>query len=147
MQRFAFRLERVLQWQIKVCHLAEEELRLARLAVSETDAAVMRLKSDCLAIEHDLLNRNLIASPDLKSLARHRVKAAQDERSLQLRKQTQLQVVEDRRTRLSSERNRLRLIEKLRERAAREHSIAVERELEALALESHLSRRVTAAHL
>jgi hypothetical protein len=42
-----------------------------------------------------------------------------------------------------AERNRLRLIEKLRERALADYTLAADRELEALALECHLAKWVS----
>jgi len=140
MQRFRFRLERALQWQIRVCHMEEEKLRACRHAVSETEELVRTLQASSRVIEHEILSRSIITTPDLRALCRHRAKVANRERALMCQKREQTAAVHEQMIKLSSERNRRRLIEKLRERALHEFTIMVEREFEALALESHLAK-------
>jgi flagellar export protein FliJ len=140
MQRFQFRLERVLDWQVKVCHLEEEKLRQWRQAVAETENRLERLKADSLATEKESLRQQAIPAEDLKALARYRSSVIHSERQLRSLREKQLEATEQQLDQLSRARQRLRIIEKLRERAFSEHRVAVDREVEALALESHLSK-------
>lgn len=143
MQKFQFRLERVMDWQVKVCHVEEEKLRLWRAAVAETEEKLAKLKADSAATEHASLDRQAIPAHELGALARYRTHVIRSERDLKEQKQVQLQATEQQMEALSRARQRLRIIEKLRERALHDHTYAVDRELEALALESHLSKLVT----
>jgi hypothetical protein len=143
MQPFRFRLERVFEWQQTVCRLEEEKTRLCRLSIAETEEKLAQLKADCLATEHELLKRPAMAAADLKALAEFRIKAIRRGRVLAAEKQTRVQALEKQTQKLLAERHRLRLIEKLRERALDEYTLASDRELETLALECHLSKWVS----
>ena len=143
MQPFRFRLERVFEWQQTVCHLEEEKTRLCRFAIAETEERIAQLKADSLATEHELLSRPAIAAADLRALAEFRLKVTQRGRALAAEKQTRAQALATQTQTLLAERHRLRLIEKLRERALDEYTLAANRELEPLALECHLSKWVS----
>ena len=140
MQPFRFRLERVFEWQQTVCHLEEEKTRLCRFAIAETQEKLAQLKADSLATEHELLKRPAISASDLKALAEFRLKAIKQGRALAAEKQTRVEALAKQTKTLLTERHRLRLIEKLRERALGEYTRAADRELETLALECHLSK-------
>ena len=143
MQPFRFRLERVFEWQQKVCRLEEEKTRLCRFAIAETEEKLAQLKADSLATEHELLKLTAIAAADLKALAQYRLKVIKRGRALAGEKQTRVQALETQTQKLLAERHRLRLIEKLRERALDAYTLAADRELETLALECHLSKWVS----
>ena len=143
MQPFRFRLERVFEWQQTVCRLEEEKARLCRFAITETEERIAQLKADCLATEHELLLHAALPAGELKALAEFRRKAIKRGRALAAEKQTRLQALEVQTQKLLAERNRLRLIEKLRERALGEYTLAADRELGTLALECHLSKWVS----
>jgi flagellar biosynthesis chaperone FliJ len=143
MQPFRFRLERVFEWQQTVCRLEEEKTRLCRLAIAETEEKLAQLKAGSLATEHELQKRPAISAADLKALAEFRIKVIRQGRALAAEKQARLQALEKQTQKLLAERHRLRLLEKLRERALEEYTQAADRELEALALECHLSKWVS----
>jgi hypothetical protein len=140
MQPFRFRLERVFEWQRTVCHLEEEKTRLCRFAIAETEEKLAQLKADSLATEHELFKRPAISASDLKALAEFRLKVIKQGRALAAEKQARIQALEKQTQKLLAERHRLRLIEKLRQRALAEYTLAADRELETLALECHLSK-------
>ena len=140
MQPFRFRLERVFDWQQTVCRLEEEKMRLCRFAIAETEEKLAQLKAGSLATEHELFQRPALTAADLKALAEFRLKVIKQGRTLAAEKQARIQALEEQTQKLLAERHRLRLIEKLRERALGEYTRAADRELETLALESHLSK-------
>jgi hypothetical protein len=84
-----------------------------------------------------------MAGADLKALAEFRLKVITQGRALAAEKQAGVQALEKQTQKLLAERHRLRLIEKLRERALDEYTLAADRELETLALECHLSKWVS----
>jgi hypothetical protein len=140
MQPFRFRLARVFEWQQTVCRLEEEKTRLCRFAIAETEEKLAQLKADSLATEHELLKRPAVSASDLKALAEFRLKVIKQGRALAAEKQARIQALEKQTQKLLAERHRLRLIEKLRQRALDEYTLAADRELETLALECHLSK-------
>lgn len=147
MRQFRFRLERVAQWQLQVCHVEEENTRLCVLAVSETEEKLAQLRTDRLAAEQDLLSHRAIAATELKAWARFRIRVVAQERLLSAQRQSRIQALQEQRQKLLAERNRLRRIERIRERALQRHTEQMNKELEALALECHLSKWDSAARL
>ena len=145
MQPFRFRLERVFDWQQTVCHLEEEKMRLCRFAIAETEEKLAQLKAGSLATEHELFKRPALSAADLKALAEFRLKVIKQGRALAAEKQARIQALETQTQKLLAERHRLRLTEKLRERALAEYTLAADRELETVALECHLSKWVSNA--
>ena len=143
MQPFRFRLQRVFDWQQTVCRLEEEKMRLCRFAIAETEEKLAQLKALSLATEHELSKRPALTAADLKALAEFRLKAIKQGRVLAAEKQARIQALDQQTQKLVAERHRLRLIEKLRERSLDAYTVAAGRELETLALESHLSKWVS----
>ena len=140
MPPFRFRLQRVFDWQSKVCLLEEEKVRLGRYAVAGTEARIAQLRADLTAIEQEALSRHALQAADLAALDRYRLMTLQSGRKLETKKLEQIRLLEKQLLSLHAERRRLRMIGKLRERAETEYRTEAGRELEALALDSHLSR-------
>lgn len=139
MQRFQFRLQRVLQWQQRVCRLEEDKLRTCLAEVAETEEKLAHHAAECIAIEQEFSHQPALAPPDLQALAAFRRKAATDVQLLEQQRQARQTALDTRRQKLLAERRRLHIIEKLRERALQEYTRAADRELEALSHESYLS--------
>ena len=147
MQRFRFRLERVLQWQMKVCELKENDVRLSLLAISNADQRIAQLREESLAAEHDALDHPALTSADLVALARFRIRVIRDHERLAALKLGLVQTLKQQRDMLTAERRRLRLLEKLRARSLEEYAYEANRESEELATECHLSKWVSQAFL
>jgi LPS O-antigen subunit length determinant protein (WzzB/FepE family) len=145
MKRFRFRLERVLQWQIKVCQLKENDVRLSVVAVSEADQRIEQLRAASMAAEQDSLNHAALTSADLTALGRFRIRVIKDREALAALKARLLETLQRHRENLTAERRRLRLLEKLRARSLDEYAFAADRESEELATECHLSKWVSQA--
>lgn len=143
MKNFRFRLQRVLEWQEKVCHLEHENLRRCRADVSATEEKLAQLDAQSIVIEQEFLQNRTIAPADLKALAEYRRRTAGDRNALGRERERQLGLVAQQREKFVSEQRRLHIIEKLRERALREHTLAADREVEALSLESYLATWVS----
>jgi flagellar export protein FliJ len=142
-QRFQFRLQRVLQWQQRVCRIEEDTLRVFMAAAAETDDKLERLAAEALAIERDVSTRTAWAGADLRALAAFRRSVSSTRQQLEIERRARLANVDAQRQKLLTERRRLHIFEKLRDRALAEHTRATDRELEAIGLESYLSTWVS----
>ena len=80
MPPFRFRLQRVFDWQSKVCLLEEEKVRLGRYAVAETEARIAQLRADLTAIEREALSPHALQAADLAALDRYRLMTLQSGR-------------------------------------------------------------------
>ena len=147
MQRFQFRLARVLSWQERVCRLEEEKLRQAADQVAETDEKLAQLAAARASIEQEFSSQALLAPPDLRALAEFRKKVVGDRQSLEQERQTRMAAVEAQRGKVLAERRKLEVIEKLRERALQEYTRAADREMEALSHESYVANWVNQSRL
>ena len=143
MQQFRFRMERVHQWQLKMCQIAEDRVRAGMLAVSETDDKLTGLLSARSATEKEFTTLAALAAADLWALARFRAKITENMRALQQEKEARLAVVNEERKRLRAERYRLRILERIRERDLQDYTRASDRAADQLALDSYLSKWVS----
>ena len=141
MQRFRFRLQRILDWQQRVCQMEEEQLRQRLAEAAETQEKLAQLAAGSVAIEQEFLSQPRLAPADLKALAEFRRKTVAERRVLGSEQAARQAAVTVQRDKLRAEKRTLQVYEKLRERAHAEYVLAVDRELEALGLESYLSTR------
>lgn len=139
MQSFRFRLQRVLDWQQKVCQAEEEKLRLCLLEVAHCQEKLAKLAARSVAMEHEFLGQPAMVPPDLKAFAEFRRSTVKERRELVSEQQKREALLAEQRQKLVSERRKLQVFEKLRQRALDEHTVAADRELEALGLESYVS--------
>ncbi|HUP04098.1 MAG TPA: hypothetical protein VMU19_08915 [Bryobacteraceae bacterium] len=140
MQRFQFRLERVLEWRRKKCRMEENRLSSCLAQVRETEAKIERLRAERAAIECEFLAKTAIGAPELLSLDRYRSRAKQDERLMVEERGRRELAVSEQRNRVRQAQQRVKLLEKMRERRLEEYTAEAARELEAVAAESYLAR-------
>ena len=139
MRAFGFRLQRVLDWQAKVCQAEEEKLRMRILESAQCQEQLARLTARSVAMEQEFLGRPAMFPPDLKAFAEFRRSTLRDRHELVRELEKRETTVTEQRQRLVTEKRKLQVFEKLRERAWTEHRAAEDRELEQLGLESYLS--------
>jgi hypothetical protein len=145
MQRFRFRLERVLRWQTDVCALEEAALRECLLALARADDQVAHLKAEILATEQEWLHRPTLAAGDLRALAAYRTEGRRRLNLLGAEQRTRAEAADRQRQKLVDARRRLHIMERIRARAWAEYTATLDREFDALALECHLSKGVADA--
>jgi flagellar export protein FliJ len=138
-RQFQFRLQRVLQWQERVCRVEEDKLRTCQYEIAQTEQKLARQAAERVAIEQEFSSQTAMAPPDLQALAAFRRKTVIDRQALEQERQNRQAALDAQRQRLVEERRRLHIIEKLRERALHEHTRAADRELETISHESYLS--------
>jgi flagellar export protein FliJ len=143
MQPFRFRLQRILQWQQRVCRIEEDKFSACFADVAESENKLARLVAERVAIEEEFAVQAAMAPSDLRALAAFRRKTVLDQQALEQERRKRQAALDAQRQKLLSERRRLQVIEKLRARALEDYTHAMDRELEALSLESYLSTWVS----
>jgi flagellar export protein FliJ len=140
MQRFRFRLDRVLEWRRKEYRIEETRLVACSALVHATEQKIERLRAEGASIERELLGRSAIPAADFLNLSRYRLRAAKEHIELVEERRQRLQAAAERRMRVQQAQQRVRLLEKMRERRLEEHTAAANHELESLAAEAYLAR-------
>lgn len=140
MAKFHFRLGRVLEWYRTQCRLEENRLALCLIALNQVQENIARLKAESLAIEREVISGGALSGRDLAALGYYRLRiglrtAELEADHLRCRREVDQQV-----SVVQTIQRRLRLVEKLRERRLTEYLQAEDRELEAVAAESYLSK-------
>jgi flagellar export protein FliJ len=139
MPPFRFRLQRVLQWQERICRLEEDKLRQFAAELAETEGKLARLAAERVSIEQEFAGQTSLSPRDLQALAQYRRRAAQELLALEQEREARGAALAGQREKVLAERRKVQVIEKLRDRALQEHTRAVDRETETVSHESYLS--------
>jgi flagellar export protein FliJ len=139
MQRFRFRLDRVLEWRRKEYRVEETRLAACVALVHATEQRIERLRAERASIERELLLRSAIPAADFLNLGRYRLRAAKEEIELAEERRRHLLATAEQRVRVQKAQQRVKLLEKMRERRLDEHTAAANHELESLAAEAYLA--------
>jgi hypothetical protein len=140
MQRFQFRLDRVLEWRRKQCQMEEKRLADCLVLAQAAKRKMAQLQAERASVERELLERSAIPAADFVNLGRYRLRADKEEIQAAEERRQRLLSAAEQRTRVQRARQRVRLLEKMRDRRLEEHTAAASRELENLAAEAYLSR-------
>jgi flagellar biosynthesis chaperone FliJ len=140
MQRFHFRLDRVLAW--RGTQLEMEQYQMKRLSAvleqMECDRALLLVERT--RAERAVLGGGSIDGADLAAHAAFLVRLGNQERELDRRRQQQEQRLAEQHQHLMEARRRVRLLERLKTRRLAEWELELGRELEQFAAEAHLAR-------
>ena len=126
MQRFQFRLERVLEWRRKQCRMEENRLAACFGLVQATERKIEQLRAERTSIDRELLTRYAIPAADLLNLGLYRLRANQQE----------IELAEERRQRVlsaSEQCARVQRAQRTRQAAGEDEGTAARR--------AHCSRR------
>ena len=140
MQKFQFRLERVLEWRRKKCRMEENKLAACFALVHAADRKIERLRAERESIDRELLGRSAIPASDFVNLSRYRLRAGKEEIELAEERRRRVVSAAEQRTRAQQAQRQVKLLEKMRDRRLEEYTVAAGRELEEAAAEAHLSR-------
>ena len=140
MQRFQFRLDRVLEWRRKQSGIEESRLAACLIHVQEAEKRIERLRSERDSIDRELLTRAAIPAVDFLNLGRYRLRAGKEELELAEERRKRVQTVAEQRTRVQQAHQRVKLLEKMRDRRLAEHNLAAAKELEEAAAEAYMVR-------
>jgi flagellar export protein FliJ len=140
MQRFRFRLDRVLEWRRKKYRLEETRLAACVALVFAAERKIEELRAERTSIERELIERPAIPAADLLNLSRYRLRASKEEIELGEERRLRLVAAAEQRVRVQQAQRQVKLLEKMRERRLEEHTAADNREMESLAAEAFLAR-------
>lgn len=140
MQRFQFRLERVLEWRRKKCRMEENRLTACLGLVRATERKIEQLRAERTSIDRELLARSAIPAADLLNLGHYRLRADKEEGELAEERRQRLRSASEQRARVQQAQQNVKLLEKMRERRLEEHTVLAGRELEQAAAEGYLAR-------
>jgi len=141
MNRFEFRLQKVMEWREKELEVEEARLKQRSLEVQELDRAYAALKSAEASAENELRGSTAIRGQDLAALAGYRRWAQAHARQLTAERAEASDRLAAQQQIMLEARRRCRLLERLRERRLAAWQAAENKEREEIAAESHLSRR------
>ncbi len=139
MSTFRFRLDKVLAWYREQCQMEENRVAACVAAVSAVKTVIVKLQTERLRVEREIVSQRAIAASDLAAWGVYRLRVRTQELDLQQDLERQEKALREQRARLLAARRRVQLLEKLRERRLAEHTYQVERELERLGSELYLS--------
>jgi hypothetical protein len=140
MQRFQFRLDRVLEWRRKQCQMEEKRLADCLVLAQAAKRRMAQLQAERASVERELLERSAIPAADFLNLGRYRLRADKEELQAAEERRQRLLSAAEQRARVQRARQRVKLIEKMRDRRLEEHTAAFGRELENAASEGYLAR-------
>jgi len=139
MQRFQFRLERVLEWRRKKCQMEESRLAVCLGLVHATQQRIEQLQAERASIDQELLERSAIPAADFLNLGHYRLRAAQEEVGLATERQQRVLSASEQRARVQQAQQGVKLLEKMRARRMEEYATLAGRELEQVAAEAYLA--------
>ena len=140
MQRFQFRLDRVLEWYRKKLRMEETRLADCLGLVLAAERKIARMQAERDAVERELLGRSAIPAEDFLNLGRYRLRAKKEAIEAVEERRQRVQSAAEQRARVQRARQRVKLLEKMRDRRLEEHTAAFGRELENAASEGYLAR-------
>jgi len=140
MQRFQFRLDRVLEWRRKKCRLEENRLAVCLASVRATERKIEQLRAERTSIDRELLARPAIPAADLHNLSHYRLRAKREEIEMAEERRQRMLSASEQRARVQRAQQGVKLLEKMRERRLEEHTALAGRELEQMAAEAYLAR-------
>src|ERR1035441_143597 len=106
MQRFRFRLDRVLEWRRKEYRVEETRLAACVALVHATEQRIERLRAERASIERELLLRSAIPAADFFNLGRYRLRAAKEEIELAEERRRHLLATAEQRVRVQKAQRR-----------------------------------------
>jgi hypothetical protein len=139
MAPYQFRLARALDWYAKQCQVEEERLRLCAERAVRARAEIDDHQKSVLAQQMELIQTSRPETHELASLEPFRRGAKQQELRLRRNCIKYEQELDSQRGVAQAARRRVRLVENLRDRRLVEYRYEADRELEALAAETHLA--------
>ena len=139
MTTFRFRLEKVLEWRRGQLEAEEARFRECAAALAEVDRARAELQAAAVQAEFEVRRWAPVSGADLAALADFRRRVRANENELLRRRAECARLLAEQQNAMLEARRRCRALERLKERRLADWKSATEREIEALAAESHLA--------
>jgi flagellar biosynthesis chaperone FliJ len=139
-QHFQFRLDSVLDWYHKKCRMEENRLTACLGLVHATERKIKQLEVQREAIEREIFGRPAIPAADFVNLSRYRLRASKEAIDLNEDRRQRMVAAAEQRGRVQQAQQRVKLVEKMRDRRLAEYTAAAGRELENAAADAYLAR-------
>jgi len=140
MKAFCFALENVLAWRRSELERAELQFQRSAAALAAVEQAIAELNAEGIRTEILVRGWSPVSGSDLAALGAFRNRLHQRRGELADRQSACLGRLGAERAALLEARRRVRLLERLRERRWKDWRTAADKEMEALAAETHLAR-------
>ena len=140
MTGFQFRLSRVLEWYQTQYELEENRLAMCMTALHKTLERIAHLQAETLRTEREVIEGGSITGRELAALGLYRLRSKIEAAELEQERQRRSRDADAQLKLVQAAQQRLRLVEKLRERRLAEYVYAENQELENLAAEAFNSK-------
>ncbi len=141
MKRFCFALDRIRRFRSEQAELEELKLQQLRGRLAELDGQRRRVAIERERSDQSVLEQPSIEARELQSLGAYRRHLGNQVRDLETHQRQCENQVREQRLRLIEARQKVELLERLKQKALAEWSRAGDREEEALATELFLAKR------
>lgn len=142
MTAFRFRLDKVLAWRRSQLEVEEARYRQCLAAIAALDRARAELEASGIQAETQVRKWHPVAGSDLSALDSFRRGIRTRESNIAERRAESVKMAEKQLKTVLEAQRRCRLLDRLRERRREEWTKANDRELEEVATESFLARRI-----
>jgi flagellar protein FliJ len=140
MKAFEFRLERIADYRRQQAELARNELQKLTMLVEQLTAERNSLEQQGVDMRASTMSRSDLTGQDLMALSAYEDRLSRTVRQIENKKaDVSEQVDKQRSVVLEAERN-VKLLDRLRDRKFQEWQAESDRELDALAADSHMAR-------
>jgi flagellar protein FliJ len=144
MKAFEFRLERIADYRRQQAELARNELQKLTMLVEQLTAERNSLEQQAVDMRASTMSRSDLSGQDLMSLSAYEDRLSRTVKQIEhKRADVSGQVDKQRSVLLETERN-VKLLDRLRDRKFQEWQAESDRELDALAADSHMARLAAA---
>lgn len=140
MKAFEFRLERIAEYRRQEAEVAQSRLQTLLADRARLDAQTLALETRSNEAKISVFAQAGVTGEELSGLSRFQDHVARASKQLDLKKLELNASIEKARAVLLETERRVKLLDRLRERKLHEWQTASNRELEAIAADSHLAR-------
>jgi flagellar FliJ protein len=143
MKAFEFRLERIAEYRRQQADLARNELQRMTSIMDRLTAERDRVEQQAIEMRTATMSRPDLNGQDLMALSSYEDHAARTVRQIELKKTELAKQIDKQRSLVREAERNVKLLDRLRDRKFQEWRAESDRELDALAADSHLARLAT----
>jgi flagellar FliJ protein len=140
MKAFEFRLERIAEYRRQQADLARNELQRMTSIMDRLTAERDRVEQQAIEMRTATMSRPDLNGQDLMALSSYEDHAARTVRQIELKKTELAKQIDKQRSLVREAERNVKLLDRLRDRKFQEWRAESDRELDALAADSHLAR-------
>ena len=143
MKRFSFRLEQVLDWRRQQAEIEETKLERLFCELRKAEADQQQAERDRAEAADSVLTGASVTAQDLAALDSYRQHLDRVKRRLEQQHADCLKRIAEQQKHVRESQRRVKLLENLKDRRLHDWEYALQREVDNLAAELHLTRRAS----